>query len=355
MATSLLSTLLDVRITIALAFSMAVMAIFSLVILSLGSRKANISIEARRLRGFKFDPIELPIQVKSRTARWLQLRVLRLQAADALDTVTHTEEDGGIRLLFRPKYAGRFEGIGMTLEFSDPFRLFSRTIELSFENPVVEVIPLSLTGPASRISPRIPSTGDSPAGSPGQGQEVYGVDAYRGSAQTKDILWKRVARSPSQDLFVRIRESNVLETVRVSIIQTVDRGVNRYPWVDLVCESLGIIGNHMFAMGQTLRISFSSNGIQTEDVSAPEELVDSMMNFSRSRPETENVRVLARDADLVITGLRELENPDVAQLVSRRPSLLIFEDAEPLLIGTQSVIFSGRENVVPLILRVIEK
>ncbi len=243
----------------------------------------------------------------------------------------------------------------MTLEFSDPLRLFSRTLELSFDNPVVEVIPLSLAGPTSRISPRIASTGDSPAGSPGQGQEVYGIDSYRGSAQTKDILWKRVARSPSQDLFVRIRESNVPETIRVSVIQTVDRGPNRYPWVDLVCESIGIIGNHLLTMGLTLRLTFSSGGIQTENVSALNELVDSMMNFSGSRPEMDNVRRLAQDTDLVITGLKELENPEVAQLISRKPSLLILEDAEPGLLGTQSVIFSGRENVVPLILRVIEK
>jgi hypothetical protein len=334
---------------------MMVMAIFSLVILSLGSGKANIAIETGHLRGFKFDPFELPILLKSRTARWLQLRVLRIQAADALDSVTHTEENGVIRLSFSPKYAGRFEGIGMTLEFSDPLRLFSRTLELSFDNPVVEVIPLSLAGPTSRISPRIASTGDSPAGSPGQGQEVYGIDSYRGSAQTKDILWKRVARSPSQDLFVRIRESNVPETIRVSVIQTVDRGPNRYPWVDLVCESIGIIGNHLLTMGLTLRLTFSSGGIQTENVSALNELVDSMMNFSGSRPEMDNVRRLAQDTDLVITGLKELENPEVAQLISRKPSLLILEDAEPGLLGTQSVIFSGRENVVPLILRVIEK
>ena len=200
------------------------------------------------------------------------------------------------------------------------------------------------------------SAGDSPAGSPGQGQELYGIDTYRGSGQSKDILWRRVARSPNRDLFVKIRESNVPETIRISLIQTVDRGPERYAWVDLACEALGLVSNHLLVMGLTLKISFSAGGIYTESVSAPDELVNCMMDFSKSRPESDNVRWLVQDADLVISGLKELESPDLAQLISRRPSLLTLEEgAEPVFLGTRSVVFSGRENIVPLIQRVIEK
>jgi uncharacterized protein (DUF58 family) len=274
---------------------------------------------------------------------------------DTTEGAVHTAEDGTIRLSFRPRYSGRFEGIKMMLEFTDPLRLLSRTVELSYRNPVVEVIPLSLATRSPRVIPRMTLTGDSPAGSPGQGQEIYGIDTYRGSGQSKDILWRRVARSPKQDLFVKIRESNVPETIRISIIQTVDRGPSRYAWIDLACEALGLVSNHLLAMGLTLKISFSSGGIYTESVSAPDELVNCMMDFSNSRPESDNVRWLVQDADLVISGLKELESPDLAQLISRRPSLLTVEDAKPVFLGANSVIFSGRENIVPLIQRVIEK
>ncbi len=354
--TSLISTFLNIRITIALAFSMTLMILVSLVILIAGSRRANISIEASHLRAFKFDRLELPLRMKSRSARWLQVRILRVKTMDGLG-IGETEGPESMRLSLTPRFAGRFKGIGLTLEFGDPLRLFSRTAELSYDSPVIDVLPISLRLPAARISPRMLSTGEVPAGSPGQGQELYSVDAYHGTAETRDILWKRVARSPSQDFFVKVRESNLPETIRVSLVQTVDRGQDRFSWIDLACEGLGKVGNHLLEMGATLRISFSSGGqISTEEVAASDELVAAMMNFSISQPEAGNARQLVLDSDLVIMGIKELENPEVAKLVARKPSLLIFEDAQPpTLLGARSLIFSGEENVAPLILRVMER
>ncbi len=334
---------------------MTVMTLISLAILIAGSRRANVSIEASHLRVFKFDRLELPLRMKSRSARWLQVRILRAQTMDGLD-IGETEEPELMRLSLTPKLAGRFRGIGLTLEFGDPLRLFSRVTEQSYDSPVIDVLPISLRVPAPRISPRMLSTGEVPAGSPGQGQELYSVDALRGTAETRDILWKRVARSPSQDFFVKVRESNLPETIRVSLVQTVDRGQDRFSWIDLTCEGLGKVGNHLLEMGATLRISFSSGGrVSTEEVVAPDELAAAMMNFTVSQPEAANARQLVLDSDLVIMGIKELENPEVAKLAARKPSLLILEDAHPTFLGVRSLIFSGKENVVPLILRVVER
>lgn len=335
---------------------MTLMALVSLAILVAGSRRANISIEASHLRAFKFDRLELPLRMKSRSARWLRVRILRAETMDGVLGTGGGEEPELMRLSLTPKFAGRFRGIGLTLEFDDPLRLFSRVRELSYESPVIDVLPTSLRVPAPRITPRMLSTGEVPAGSPGLGQELYSVDAYHGTAETRDILWKRVARSPSQDFFVKVRESNLPETIRVSLVQTVDRGPERFSWMDLMCEGLGKIGNHLLEMGATLRISFSSGGrISTEEVGASDEFVAAMMNFSVSQPDADYARQLVRDSDLVIMGIKELEDPEVAKLVARKPSLLILEDAQSTLVGMPAVIFSGKESVVPLILRVVER
>jgi hypothetical protein len=59
---------------------------------------------------------------------------------------------------------------------------------------------------------------------------------------------------------------------------------------------------------------------------------------------------------LVVTGLRELESEGMAGALSRKPVLVISEGASsPMVFGRKSVVYSGRENFLPLLRRVLER
>ncbi len=311
------------------------------------------ALEENHLKGFKGDTLSTTARLGPRRLGWVSVRVYSAVAGSEEATVA--VQDGMITLPFETRYAGRLRGMRLRLEFSDPLQLFSRVHEISYEDFTLDVLPLSLLRPPSARRYAMLTLGEEPAGAPGRGQELFNIDEYQPFSDTKNIIWKRVAKSADQSLFIRIRESNVPSVIRVGLLDAVRRD-ERVGWVDLFCEGVGLLGKELIDLGCRLEVSYGSpSGLTVCQVSDLQDLAEALLSFSSSASGAQFADQLIDRSDVVVTGLREVEEPEIARTLSRKPSMLIHERASPMYIGERSVIFSGRESIFPLIARVVER
>ncbi len=330
------------------------MAVIMVLFISLSTRAvAKPALDANHLRGFKGDTLSTKATLRSRRLGWISTRAYS-QIAGADEAVVGIQ-DGTITLPFETKYAGRFRGMKLRLEFSDPLQLFSKIHEINYEDFTLDVLPLSLLRPPTARRAMMLTMGEEPAGAPGMGQELFNVDEYQPFSDTKNIIWKRVARSADQSLFVRIRESNVPHMIRIGLLDAAQRD-ERLGWVDLLCEGAGLLGKELIDLGCQLEVSHGSpSGLIVHNVSDLQDLAEALFAFSGSASGAQFAYQLIDQSDVVVTGLREVEEPGIARALSRKPSLLIHESASPMHLGDRSVVFSGSESIFPLVARVVER
>lgn len=330
---------------------MAVITVLFLFLATRGVGKA--ALEENHLRGFKGDRLSTTVRLGHGRLGWTSI-----SASSAIAGVEEAKaaiQDGKVTLPFEARYAGRFRGLRLRLEFSDPLQLFSKVHEISYEDFTLDVLPLSLLRPSSARKAAMLTLGEEPAGAPGMGQELFNIDEYQPFSDTKNIIWKRVARSADQSLFIRIRESNVPSLIRVGLLDAVWRD-ERLGWVDLFCEGTGLLGKELIDLGCRLEVSYGSpGGLTVCQVSDLQDLAEALLSFSSSASDARFAHQLIDQSDVVVTGLREVEETDIARTLSRKPSMLIHERASPMYIGERSVVFSGRESIFPLIARVVER
>jgi hypothetical protein len=188
----------------------------------------------------------------------------------------------------------------------------------------------------------------------------------------KDIIWKRVARSPDETLVARVREANVRDVVRVGVVRFAERGEDRTAWTDLLCEALGYIGKEAFEMGASFTVLYHSpQGVERRDRGKVQEerslgltqaratdlpeLAEVVMSCSVASGSRE-IDAVVDDSDFVITGLRELEDEKMAAVISDKPMLLIYDEASPpSTFADRSVIYSGNENLLQLVRNMLER
>ena len=144
--------------------------------------------------------------------------------------------------------------------------------------------------------------------------------------------------------------------IRVGLLDVLQRGAERLAWMDLLCEGVGLLGKELIDIGSSVEVVYeSSSGLIAHRAPSLQELADALMSFSGSVSSAQFTTELIEQADIVVTGLKELEMPEIARGLSGKPSLLIHERASPISLGEHSVIFSGRESVFPLVARVVER
>jgi hypothetical protein len=72
-------------------------------------------------------------------------------------------------------------------------------------------------------------------------------------------------------------------------------------------------------------------------------------------PPSKNVEEVVASSDLVVTGLKELDDYQMATLMVQKPLLLIPEDASPPPGFTErAVVWSEKQNLLPMIQRIVE-
>lgn len=344
-----------------LGISLATMALVSLVIFELAIKGGvSIAMESGHVKTFKGEEYATILAIKSTGTDWIGSIPTTFKIETGQFVKVEPLSEGRMRLRFLGKYAGRTEGVRVGIALTDPLRLMRRLDEVKHTDFVLDTYPLSLL---AKVSPRrltVFGFGDQPTGYPGPGQELYGLDEYQSTMDTKDIIWKRVAKSPDERLIARVREASVRDVVRVGVIQFAERtGEARAAWIDSLCEALGQVGREVFEMGASVSVLFDSptaaQGIRLMPASETTELAEAVMSCSvagRSR----DIEAVVANSDFVVTGLHELEDEQMAMVIAEKPLLLINEKASPSAAFTdRAVIWTGTENLFPLIRRMLER
>ena len=349
------SAVLDLRLIETLGLSLAAMAVVSTAIFAFSAeRRVRVVVESQHVRVFKDEEASVVVGFELAGGEWTGLRLASCGFANAKVLRTEALPGHRFRLGVDGRFAGRAEGLRVRLSLTDPLGIFEVPSEAVCEGLILDVLPRSLLAVAVPAAAPNFGMGERPAGYPGPGQELYGLEYYHPSSDAKDIVWKRAARSPEERLVQRVRESNVRESVRVGVVRTVDRGEGRFEWNDKLCEALASLGKDLLEMGVRMEVLYTKGGsLAAEKVSDKGQLADAVMACSAASASAE-VSELVAESDLIITGTEELEDGGVADAVSSMPLLLIGDEERLGVVARTWTVYSGEESLRPLLRRVME-
>jgi hypothetical protein len=354
---TILATIFDVKIVLALCLSLIIAAIVSELILRASRSKAiEIKFENTHPTCFKGDEVAQKVMLLSDRSRGVTIALTSVKTPNGVDPITKEQGSDSLSFSFRPRYAGRFSGLIVNFELGDPLGLFARTVTTTKQDFVIDSYPISVLQDVRASRPIMLSIGDRSAKTRGTGQEFYSVDEYKSAVEKRDILWKKVAAMPDERLLVKIRESNIPRVIRVAFVQTVERWPDALSFMDLGCEGVALLGKHAFADGCDLELAFvSAEKAVSKLATETGELSDAIMEMSFAQADrSQAVFEILRDCDICVTGLREIQDRDFALAISKKPALLIKDDNTfPPSIDERAVIFDGAQDVGVLVSRVI--
>ena len=264
------------------------------------------------------------------------------------------QEGSGI-LSLEPSKAGRFENLSLKLVDEDILRLFTRETVVTLDGFVLESLPSSLRGPALPIMVSPISLGDIPAGRRGGGQELYAVEEYHPGIDAKDVIWSRVARSPTEELVSRTRESSIRPTVTLGIALAWKSEESRAVLFDLAAEALAQVSKTLVELGITVRFSFVSQArISSVESSSLGVLADAIVAVADADISGFNVQELISKSDIVIAETADFKDRHLAWSSRDRPVLLVSESYVSPQGGDNVFVFTGREDLTALVESVIE-
>jgi len=261
---------------------------------------------------------------------------------------------------FEPEYAGRFKGLTVNFELRDPLQLFHKTMQISRPDFIIDSLPKSLLADMRVARPMTLTLGERTGRTRGSGQEFYALDEYSNQVEKHDIMWKAVARMTDENKFVvKVRESNIPKTLKIGIVKYAKRRFEEeLRWTDIACEGAGLLGYVVLLIGCDVELIYGGGDHAAVSHAADiSELSSSIMEMSVSgETSSEETYSIISESDICITGMKELEEQLFANAVSRMPSLLVSEpEADVRVIGDRSVVFTGTEDVNPLVNAVVGK
>jgi hypothetical protein len=349
---------------LSLAIILTSVAIITLSALSYSSFKySRIHVKPSLVRVFKADHFQITLSVTGQEKHFMSIGFASCRAPAGVESVTKLVDDHRIEISLTPRFAGRFKGLEIETRMKDAMNLFSKRAQLVPRDFSIDSLPRSILAPVRMFKVNSFAGGDAPTRKMGRSLDLYSLDEYRPFEDAKDMLWKRVARMPDEKLIVRLRESNIPRVVKIALLEAAERSdLEKVSFMDLVCESLGFICVSMIGIGCLIEIltasSTDSDDVHSSDVTDTDSLADALMKIWDSRSGSASKSVLveaALDADLLVTGFKELEDEDIARLASRKICLTISEEqASPLRIPRASMTYSGVEDLGQLVMKVVE-
>jgi len=340
----------------ALSLSLTAAAVLSYVLLRLSpSRAFEVRLGREHSRTFKGGTLTYPISFDS-PDRQEKTMVDLIHAPEGVQAELQSEEGGGRELVVRSGYAGVFSGFYLRIGIGDPLGLFSR-YEGRRLDLAAEFLPKSLLARQEGIAVSAAMLGDRPAGSRGFGQEFYTAELYGPSHDSKGILWKRQARTEGDTLMVRVGEANIPETLTVCLLEQHSREARELPgWMDLASEAVSLIGLSVLASGSSLRVIHQfGNDATISEARDLRGLADLLSWLWRDNARKERSRQGPADAAIIVTGKKELENPDILGLMLRKPSVVLSYTGGSVAHGANVVFFTGKENISLLVNRVLSR
>ncbi|HUK79451.1 MAG TPA: hypothetical protein VLU91_02180 [Nitrososphaerales archaeon] len=327
----------------ALALGMVFTSLVSVVVFrSRGKRVAHVSAEAPKLRVFKRSEARTPLLVPGLLDRWTAVTLGAVSVAESEASVVPLGE-GRADLVVKPRRAGRFERIDVTLELHDTLGLFAvrRTVPLS--GLVVDSLPLSMLAPPRRVFAPPIVIGEVPAGSAGKGQEFYGIEQYTERSEGRDILWKRAAAAPERPLMARVREANIPDAVRLVVVTGELSEVVAGELVDLECEALGMLGGALLQVGVAVDI-VSPDG-RHHRATDDDELADSIMEVSACK-QASGQGLLSPDGYAIFLAVGPI---DYGQVLSMGRNPVVFVGKGSRGVDSFSANFTGVEDLTRIV------
>jgi hypothetical protein len=380
----ILALILDVNALLALDLTLAIVALISfLIVQSVSKFNTKLTFESSRLSSFKGEQVRTKVSVQLKRARWINASVRSVDPPAGIESSFSVVDENTISVAMKTKYAGRFEKFLLHLQVTDIFNLFSKEIAAVYADFCFDSLPGSLLAPIPKSKPMPMTLGDRSLHSSGSSLELYALDQYHPYDETKNVLWKRVARMPDERLIVRIRESSIPKSIQIGFLQITDRfedlaqpgakedekeakNAAELIWKDRVCEGLGAVGNNILALGCEINIIHTAKGsgrrpFETDVEPAADlgDLSQAIMNIwgdPANGENNENLFAVLDQCDLVVCGMRDLGDSEVALAIARKPCLLILEEwTIPELIGREALIYSGIEDVKRLVAKLVER
>ena len=303
-----------------------------------GPRGIVLEATPSRLRLMKRERAPISLRVVSRGSRWSTLSSASAPRSSGLGLSHDPRGDPGA-FTVAADYAGRYERLELTVAFVDALGLFSRVEKVRPRDFAVEVLPLSLLGSPRRPAIFAVTSGETPAGTRGSGQEFYGIEQYVGTTDSKDILWKRVAKAPNEPLVTRVREVNVPESLKVCLVGSSQGDATT--WMDTVTEALGRMGVTLIEIGMWLEVSVETiDGPASLRARNMDELADLVVGIWKERGVPEAVGESAFDADLVMASSGAMASREVYSLSESKPTLVVLDAGRPVALGARSRILS---------------
>jgi hypothetical protein len=305
---------------LALSLSLSFAAGISL-FLFLRTDAASLTVSARPevVRLMKGESASVELVVTSGASGWLALSSALAPTTSGVSFETIDDKRG--KFMVAGDHAGRYSRLGLTAKFVDALDLFERTGTIRPEHFVVEVLPRSLLEPPSRPNLLTVAFGEVPAGLRGGGQEFYGVEAYSGSQESRDILWRRVAGSPDQTISARVREANVPGLVTVALIEV--RPADRSVWMDAATEAIGKIGVTLLELGIVLEVVVPASKEPPPRAATHDELADLLMDIWKEDVTRESPTISLIPNMPALTGSSTLADQTLSDLTNRSSTLIV--------------------------------
>jgi len=339
---------------ISLGFLLAVVAAESLALLSF-ARLSSATIIPARVRTFKHERATATLRVGSVRSKLMGSRKFVLVTPYGLECAMGEFQEGSRTLTLEPSKAGRFENLSLKLVDEDILGLFARETVVQLDEFVLESLPSSLRAPARQILISPISLGDIPAGRRGGGQEMHAVEEYHPGLDAKDLIWRRVAQSPTEELVSRSRESSIRRSVSLGITLAWKSEESRAVLLDLAAEALAQVSKSLLDLGIAVRISFVSHGrITSIESSSLAELAESILTMTAAdnggiAPEAIST------SDVVLAEKENFFEERKSTWLSRTGPVLLISLTPTSRVGRDMLfVFTGREDLTDLVESVIE-
>jgi uncharacterized protein (DUF58 family) len=320
----------------------------------LSSRNARISAEPHRLRVFKGESAVALLRLDSGRRRWVRTGALSLGEFPGLTSECRVLDPMRFEMLLRPVCAGKFELRTVSLEVTDVTGLFVSQETLPIE-VVVESLPLSLLEPKRVAATSLLAVGENPSGRRGSGQELYAVGPYRPDVDTKDILWRRVARMEDESIPVRVREANIRMSVRIGVALSWTSSKQRAERVDLVLEAVAQMGSLLLSLGTAVEVVFALGpSLERKTASNEVELVDSLMALSETSSSAQSTLGSA-NCDLLVLGPEQLDGLRSRVMGYSPPVVVVSEEVPASILPPGVAAFTGREDLSALSMLVLNR
>lgn len=365
-ALAIISSILNVGIMVSLAMGMGIAAIAALVIVKVvRSKNIKVELHPNSQKLFKRDRFVIDSNVRATAPRWVSARVTSIEAPFGVRTESKIISENSLQLSMEPFFAGRHKGVKITLELRDPMDLFKKEVELEYSDFTIDALPDSLLLGIPKMKLGSLGFGEAPSRLPGGNVELESIDEYRPFGETKNILWKKVARMPDEKIIVRVREANTPKSIKIGLVRNAkrDKLQDRVRMMDRVCESIGLLGNSLFSVGCSVEIlqlfGEAPAGILSLSASTIDELSDILMkiwDIDQPPLATAEIAEIVQQSDIIVTGFREVQNKNVAALVSKKLSVLIKEGTPPPAYASEkTTVYSGDEDLRSLVIKAVSR